>query len=115
MKPKERNDYFGLCPVCHKEPMIYNLQRQHWAVCEEHRVCWNVGENLFDSWRHETPEDWRKNYWLVQQCEIVEAYHWPMKCVQCGREEFWKEGWLNHPFELCPRCAPDWPEQPFEF
>jgi hypothetical protein len=47
--------YFGLCPICHKTDGYLNVGNQHWFVCEEHKVKWFVGENLFSSWMYETP------------------------------------------------------------
>jgi len=55
------NDYFGVCPVCGKEPEFRNVDRSHWAYCKADGVKWLIGSNLFSSWRGETKVDWAKN------------------------------------------------------
>jgi hypothetical protein len=53
---------FGLCPHCHKIDGDY-VGRSHWFLCDEHKVKWLVGANLFSSWRHETEEEqWQAYY-----------------------------------------------------
>lgn len=33
----------------------------HWFVCDDHKTKWWVGSNLFDGWRYQDEETWRKN------------------------------------------------------
>lgn len=40
---------------------IINVGRDHYAICDACRVYEHVGSNLFDFWRHETPEQWEEN------------------------------------------------------
>jgi hypothetical protein len=52
-------DQFGACPECGKNDGYRNIYRQHFFFCEEHRITWSVGVNLFSSWREQSPADWR--------------------------------------------------------
>ena len=56
------DDYFGHCPVRGHENYYLNLGRAHWMVCDECKIKWLVGENLFSSWRTEDRETWRQNF-----------------------------------------------------
>jgi len=51
------NDYFGVCPICKKNDGYRNHGRAQWMVCIEHKLKWCFGENLFSSWKDETPQD----------------------------------------------------------
>jgi hypothetical protein len=46
--------YFGLCPICKKTDSYVNIGRSQWFFCEEHRVRWCIGSDVFSSWRYET-------------------------------------------------------------
>jgi hypothetical protein len=59
---KDFDDYFGVCPHCRKHSGYINVGRGHWMLCDEHKVKWFVGSNLFDSWRFETEDEQRKIY-----------------------------------------------------
>jgi hypothetical protein len=48
---------FGGCPTCGGDGSYRNAGREQWFICAEHRVKWLVGDNLFSSWRYESPED----------------------------------------------------------
>ncbi len=53
-------EQFGSCPVCGAEGQHYrNIYKQHFFFCEEHRMVWSIGCDLFSSWRHEDEGDWR--------------------------------------------------------
>ena len=56
------NEYFGVCPQCHKNDGCINVGRSHWFYCKEHRVKWCVGANLFSSWRYQTEDEQRRIY-----------------------------------------------------
>ena len=53
-------DYFGVCPICRKNDGYINIGRGHWFFCEEHKVRWYIGSNLFSSWQEETKEEQRE-------------------------------------------------------
>jgi hypothetical protein len=59
---KQTEGYFGLCPHCHCHDGYINVGREHWFVCDEHKVRWCVGANLFDSWREQTEDEQRRIY-----------------------------------------------------
>lgn len=40
--------HYGGCPVCGASDGPFNLHRENWFICTEHRVRWCVGMNLFD-------------------------------------------------------------------
>ena len=65
----ERADnHFGACPLCGGSDQFLNIGRDHWMVCERHKVKWPIGSNLFGCWRSETEEDWKHN------AEVLRAY-----------------------------------------
>ncbi len=64
--------YFGGCPVCHSNDGYLNIGMDHWIVCDEHKMCWYVGSNLFSSWREETESDWERNRARLAGYEAVE-------------------------------------------
>jgi hypothetical protein len=53
--------YFGLCPTCKKTDGYVNVGRSHWFICEEHRVRWCIGANVFSSWRDETESEQQRH------------------------------------------------------
>lgn len=70
------SDHFGCCLKC-KKPMdrFVNIGRGHWAVCEKDKTKWFIGSNLFSSWRHETDDDWRRNFEQIKDFEEVEPWY----------------------------------------
>ncbi len=64
-------DYFGVCPACGAGSHYLNVGRDHWFYCDEHEVCWFVGSNLFDSWRREDEETWRRNEEKLRGFRVV--------------------------------------------
>jgi hypothetical protein len=55
-------DYFGTCPHCHDCGGYINVGRSHWFFCDEHKVRWLIGSNLFSCWRYQTEEEQRAIY-----------------------------------------------------
>lgn len=72
------DDYFSgnmnCCPFCSvdDEFLILNIERAHIACCTKHMIRWDIGSNLFSSWRNETEEVWTENAKLLVQCDEVE-------------------------------------------
>src|SRR5262245_6829079 len=60
------DDHFGSCPECGQALVYLNIGREHWFYCDEHRVKWCVGENLFSSWRLQGPAQWEENHRKLQ-------------------------------------------------
>lgn len=58
---KGDDGYFGLCPVCKETDGYLSVGRNHWFVCEKHRVRWWIGENVFSSWRDETESEQQRH------------------------------------------------------
>ena len=65
--------YFGGCPKCGDSMRQLNVCKQNWLVCDKHKKCWLVGENLFSSWRHENESIWKENLRTIQSYEEVES------------------------------------------
>lgn len=63
--PNEPCGHFGGCPECGSQGAYLNIGRDHWVYCETHKVKWNVGSNLFSSWRHESESDWQANRMIL--------------------------------------------------
>lgn len=59
---KGQSEYFGVCPQCHKTDGYINVGEGHWFLCEEHKVRWFVGANLFSSCKDQTEEEQRTTY-----------------------------------------------------
>ena len=62
MMKEQADGYFGLCPHCHNHDGYINVSRSHWFVCDEHKVKWLVGSNLFSDWRQQTEDEQRRIY-----------------------------------------------------
>jgi hypothetical protein len=77
-KPRAE-DHFGLCPICRRTDGYLNAGRTHVFFCEEHRVCWTAGSNLFSSWRHETDEEQRAAFERIEGFREVTPFFWPRK------------------------------------
>jgi hypothetical protein len=73
------SDYFGLCPICHREGRCRNIGRDHWFACDLHRLKWLVGSNLFSNWREEDKEQWLENERVLSAYKKAEPYFLPTK------------------------------------
>jgi hypothetical protein len=69
-------DYFGGCPTCGKNDGFVNAGSTHVFYCEEHRVTWIYGSNIFSGWRDETEAGQRERYKVIEGFERVEPL-WP--------------------------------------
>jgi hypothetical protein len=58
--------YFGGCPHCGKQDGLFNVGRNHWFVCHEHRVRWYVGGNLLSGWKDQTEDEQREKWRRVE-------------------------------------------------
>ena len=72
-------EHFGVCPHCHKTDGYLNAGKSHVFFCKEHKVSWNVGSNLFSSWREQTEEEQRQLWDEIglETFERIEPYHPP--------------------------------------
>jgi hypothetical protein len=76
---EREDDFFGLCPYCHRGNGYANAGRSHRAYCREHKVSWLIGSNLFSSWRHETNEQ-QLAIWSeigLDDFEDIMPFFWP--------------------------------------
>jgi len=73
--PFPEPNYFGDCPQCGRNDGYLNIGQVHVYVCHRHRTRWEVGMNLFDSWRHETEADWRRNAARIAHYRDVDPRH----------------------------------------
>ena len=55
------NHYFGHCGVPEHDNYYLNIGRAHWMACDECRIKWFIGENLFSSWRRQNEMIWNEN------------------------------------------------------
>ena len=85
--------HFGACPFCHEQSYYLNLRSDHWFVCDQHKLAWCVGSNLFSSWKYETEEDWEHNQ------KKLEAGYEPTSPAMWAWEEvslrFWIRDWCR--------------------
>ena len=70
-------EFLGFCPHCRSNDGYLNIGKTHVVFCDEHKVCWVRGGNLFGSWRHETEEDWDRNAKKLAEYREVEPYFPP--------------------------------------
>ena len=71
------DDHLGLCPHCKRAPLILNVNRNHYGTCEQHKVKWLVGSNLFSSWREQSERDWARNAAVLSVYRKVDPFFWP--------------------------------------
>jgi hypothetical protein len=72
VEPRTEANYFGSCLECRRNDGYLNFHTDHWFVCDEHKLRWWGGSNLFSSWRDETEEDWQANGELLMGYREVE-------------------------------------------
>lgn len=65
----------GGCPICKSPVPILNVYKAHWSFCDQHKVCWKVGEDLFGGWIFEDESVWRRNAEKLNGYRIVEPYY----------------------------------------
>ncbi len=86
----EVSDYWGGCPTCLKNDGYLNVGRANIFVCNEHRVRWTVGSNLFSDWRYEPEEVWERNAARIADYQEIEFLINPTcrghedACRRCG-------------------------------
>ena len=73
----EVDNYFGGCPTCGRTNGYLNARWNHWFVCEEHRVRWYAGSNLFSSWKDETEDEQREAWAKVEDYSDVSGKQLP--------------------------------------
>ncbi|GMU22152.1 MAG: hypothetical protein AMXMBFR13_22400 [Phycisphaerae bacterium] len=70
---------FGCCPVCGSEGEQLDVGADHFGWCEAHMTAWHIGNNLFDRWRHQTPEQRQHAEEILAKCRRDELQ--PSDCV----------------------------------
>ena len=70
-----QHDPLGLCPICGRNDGYLNISKNHFAVCNKHRVFWHVGTALFDSWQHENETIWQRNKEKLKGYKQVEPIY----------------------------------------
>jgi len=71
------DDRDGLCPEC-GQAEAFIIHKVNMAGCREHKVCWQVGINLYSGWQHQPEEIWQENANLLatfKQIPISEAVY----------------------------------------
>jgi hypothetical protein len=66
-------NYFGGCPKCGRSDGLYNVYKDHWFVCHTHKVRWTIGSNILSSWRHETQDEQRERWAVVDDYQDIEG------------------------------------------
>ena len=62
----------NICPKCGRESLYMNINRDHYFYCEEDRVAWYIGSNIFSDWRDEDPSVWEFNRKRLSRFEVIE-------------------------------------------
>jgi hypothetical protein len=83
---EQADGYFGLCPHCRNTDGYVNIGRAHWFVCDEHKVMWFAGANLFSSSREETEQEQRQVYDArgLDDYSHIKLYHPPQEVSPIG-------------------------------
>ena len=76
----DRDNYWGHCRHPQHRNYYINLGRAHWMVCDECKIKWFVGENLFSSWRGQTEHMWQRNWEHIKRYREV--------CANGGRKPY---------------------------
>ena len=75
MKEPAGEDLGGVCPKCHDTNGYLNVENSHFGVCDEHKVYWVIGGNLFSCWMYEDETIWQENRELLESYEGVDSYY----------------------------------------
>lgn len=67
-------DPFGTCPICHSSDGYVNCGAAHWLYCATHKVAWNIGSNIFSSWKWDGPEEWRHAADVLAGCTVISGH-----------------------------------------
>ena len=81
----EASAYFGVCPECGRPGLCRNVGRAHWLACDEHRIAWCIGSNLFSGWREEDEGVWAKNADLLRGYRTVDC----AETMACACDDAW--------------------------
>lgn len=82
-----KGHYFGACPYCGESDGFLNNERDHWAICLEHRTTWHVGSGLFSSWKEENDEVWERNRRILSKHRLVEPLPEEYDSDDCDEEQ----------------------------
>ncbi len=66
------NAYWGACSEC-GEAVHVSIFKANWVVCYAHRIMWNVGDNLFGGWQHETVEEQIRNVRTLDGFQVLDC------------------------------------------
>lgn len=72
----QADDYLGVCPRCLIGcNTMRNVVRQNYITCEDCRVFWHYGENIFECWRNESKATWKANNDWLTDADQVDEFH----------------------------------------
>jgi hypothetical protein len=69
------NEFWGGCPHCHICDNIVTVNHNDYGVCNEHRVFWYFGTNLFSDWRDEPPGTSQGHVSRLEHYDKVEPWY----------------------------------------
>lgn len=61
----------GQCPKCGNCDGYVNVGKDHWGVCQEHKIKWFIGHDLFDDWKEQTQAQWDEHARELAEYEDV--------------------------------------------
>ena len=59
------------CPQCQRQLFYRNLFKDHWAYCENCKIKWFEGSDLYSSWKDENEEIWEKNWEFLKDFKEI--------------------------------------------
>ena len=62
---------FGGCPSCGGCDFNLNVFKNHFMLCDIHRIYWSFSWNLLSSWQFQTRLDWRANVEKLKAWSVV--------------------------------------------
>lgn len=74
--PPPEDSWYGWetgCPQCGGSTSFLNARWDHWGICENCKLRWRIGSNLFSSWQEEAEADWQRNAEMLSQFQPLDG------------------------------------------
>jgi len=62
----------GKCPQCFSKVKVLNIGRNHYCYCEQCKIKYLEGNNLYSSWREESKADWERNAVFLSKFKLID-------------------------------------------
>jgi hypothetical protein len=72
---KKGKEFRGVCPKCGYSGIVYSINRSQFSVCEDCKIYWYIGDNLFSCWREMSEKDFKRNRKFLETCENADEIY----------------------------------------